>query len=256
MEQNKFSKFWGSSLVVLATLALSGCASADIKAENQDPFEGYNRAMFAVNDAVDTVLIEPAARGYRAVVPHPVREGVGNFLDNLRSPTNVANHFLQGDIGGAAEATARFAINSTIGIVGFFDVAEEAGLKARPEDFGQTLGVWGFDEGAYLVLPLIGPSSVRDGIGLAVDSYADPLRNYLHNTDRDGWQYARWAAVGINDREAMLDALEDLQKHSLDYYAALRSAYLQHRDALVKDQESDRHMMAPSIPDYSAGEQD
>ena len=266
MKKMKFSTLLGASLIVMASLALSGCASTQAgkasgktqaaQAENQDPFEGYNRIMFSMNDAVDTVLMEPIARGYRAAVPHPVRTGVSNFLDNLRGPVKVGNLFLQGDLGGAAEGTARFAINSTVGVAGVFDVAKEADLKNRDEDFGQTLGVWGFDHGAYVVLPIIGPSSVRDGIGLAVDSYADPLRIYLRNIDENGWEYGRMAAVAIDDRESLLDTLEDLQKHSLDYYAAVRSAYYQHREAAVKNQESGRLMMAPAIPDYSAGEQD
>jgi phospholipid-binding lipoprotein MlaA len=124
-------------------------------------------------------------------------------------------------------------VNSTVGAAGVFDVAASNGYKYNPADFGQTLGKWGVGHGAYLVVPLLGPSSLRDGTGLLVDSFGDPLTIYLHNIHEDGWTYARWGATFISSREELLDAVADLRKNSFDYYAAVRSAYFQHRQALL-----------------------
>ena len=240
--------FLRTGMAVLMCLSLSACASSRQDAsEVYDPLESVNRATFAVNDAFDRALLKPVARGYRAVVPKPARTGVRNFLRNLRSPVNIANQVLQGDVEGAASDFTRMAINSTIGFGGLIDVAEDFGLPYEQEDFGQTLGVWGLDHGPYLVLPIIGPSSVRDTVGLVVDSYADPLRLYLYNTNQEEWHYVRLGATAIDRREELLEVLDELQKSSFDYYAAMRSTYVQHRDALVRDGSSD---MSASIPDY------
>ncbi|MCB1556349.1 MAG: VacJ family lipoprotein [Alphaproteobacteria bacterium] len=212
-----------------------------------DPLEDVNRVTFAVNDAVDKALIEPVARGYRAAVPTPARKGVRNFLRNLHSPINIANQLLQGDLEGAGNDTVRFAANTFVGVGGLFDVAGHEGFEYEQEDFGQTLATWGVGHGPYLVLPVLGPSSFRDGTGLLVDSYADPIRLYLFNTDREEWYYARAGVSGLDSREELLDVLDDLQRNSFDYYAALRSVYAQRRAALVRDEAS-----GASIPDYDA----
>jgi phospholipid-binding lipoprotein MlaA len=219
--------------------------------EVSDPLEGLNRATFGFNNFLDRILIEPVARGYHAIVPGPVRTGMRNFLRNLRSPVNAANQILQGDIEGGASDVARFAVNTTVGIAGLFDIADNMGLHYEYEDFGQTLGTWGIGQGPYLVLPILGPSTVRDTVGLAVDTYADPLRIYLYNTDNEGWQYARVIMTAIDTREQLLDVIDDLRKNSFDYYAATRSTYAQHREALLRDQAGDA-AAAPSvaIPDY------
>lgn len=233
-------------------VALSGCASNNQMAADgdiYDPMESMNRTVFDVNDALDQALLEPVAKGYRAVTPQLVRDGVRNFLRNLRTPVNLANQILQGDVEGAASDMSRFVINTSIGIGGVFDVAADTGLKYEQEDFGQTLAVWGIDHGPYLVLPLIGPSSVRDATGLAVDTLADPVRLYLYNTDNEEWYYARSGATALSQRESLIDALDDLRKNSFDYYAALRSAYMQKREAMVHDENPDE-VAAPSIPDY------
>ncbi len=247
------TKFTRVMMAAALALSLGACSttnntSADAS-EVYDPMEGYNRAMFAFNDAVDTVFLEPVAMGYRFIAPKPVRIGVRNFLRNLKSPMQVVNQTLQGDLGGAGADVARFAVNSTAGVLGLIDVGAMIGLPYEPEDFGQTLGVWGLGHGPYVVLPIMGPSSLRDATGLLVDSYADPLRLYLYNTDQEEWHYARLGLTAISTREELLDLLDDLQKNSFDYYAALRSTYIQRRDALVHDQDPEL-ATSPAIPDF------
>ncbi|MCM2343144.1 MAG: VacJ family lipoprotein [Alphaproteobacteria bacterium] len=248
----KFSKFMIMAAMALSLGACSTTPSSEADlGEVYDPMEGFNRGMFAFNDAIDTIVFEPVAMGYRFIAPQPVRTGVRNFLRNLKSPTQIANQTLQGDLGGAANDVGRFVVNSTVGVLGFVDVAAMMGLPYEQEDFGQTLGVWGIGHGPYLVLPLMGPSSLRDASGLLVDGYADPLRIYLYNTNQEEWHYARIAATAISTREELLDVLDDLQKNSFDYYAAMRSAYVQRREALVHDKDPET-AAAPAIPDFDS----
>lgn len=233
-------------------LSLAACSTVRTEAdagEVYDPAEGFNRAVFAFNDAVDTIFLEPVAMGYRFVAPQPVRTGVRNFLRNLKSPMQVVNQTLQGDLNGAGSDVGRFVINSTVGVLGLVDVAAMVGLPYEQEDFGQTLAVWGVGHGPYMILPILGPSSMRDATGLMVDSYADPLRLYLYNTHQEEWHYARLGLTAISTREELLDLLDDLQKNSFDYYAALRSTYIQRRAALVMDQDPEL-ASSPAIPDY------
>lgn len=248
---NHITKFSKLCLAATMALALSACSTtrSDAEAEIYDPAEGFNRAVFAFNDAVDTVLLEPVARGYRFITPQPVRTGVRNFLRNLKSPMQVVNQTLQGDLSGGANDVGRFVVNSTVGVLGLVDVAAMMGMPYEQEDFGQTLGVWGVGHGAYMVLPIFGPSSVRDATGMMVDSYADPLRLYLYNTHQEEWHYARIGLTAVSTREELLDMLDDLQKNSFDMYASLRSIYAQRRAALVNDQNPER-AASPSIPDY------
>lgn len=231
-----------------ACLLLTACASNQDTSEIADPVEGLNRGIFAFNNGVDTVLLKPVAKGYRAVVPQPARTGVRNFLHNLKSPAYIANDALQGDLSGVGTQTARALINTTIGIGGLFDVADSMGLKHQPEDFGQTMASWGVGHGAYFVMPVLGPGSVRDHLGMAVDSYADPLRLWLYNTNREEWHYARLGLIAVDTREELLDVLDDLKKNSIDYYAAVRSSYAQRREALVRDEDPSSGVA--DIPDY------
>jgi phospholipid-binding lipoprotein MlaA len=224
-------------------------AAADDASDVYDPLESLNRGTFAINDIMDRIVMRPIAKGYRAVVPKPVRTGVRNFLRNLKSPVNAANQLLQGDVHGFATDVSRAAINTTIGIGGLIDVAKDTGLPYEQEDFGQTLAVWGVDSGPYLVLPILGPSNFRDTVGFAVDVYADPLRIYLDNTDQEAWNWVRAGATAVDRREELLDTLDDLRKNSLDYYAALRSAYVQRRNALIHDEDPDKSQSV-AIPDY------
>lgn len=223
---------------VFLLTATAGCTSAKNELQSStvnDPLEPFNRGMFAFNNALDRALIEPAARVYAFLTPDFFRTGVQNFMRNLRTPLIVANNVLQGDIKGAGVASARFVINTVGGIGGLVDVAGANGLPFEPEDFGQTLAVWGFGEGFYLVLPVIGPSNLRDGVGLAVETYADPVRLYAFNRDEEWIYYTRGAVEAIDNRARMLTVVRDMRRNSLDYYAAVRSAYTQKRRALVRD---------------------
>lgn len=244
-------------LAACAGFLLAGCSTigeghqANGSLEIHDPFESTNRAVFAFNDVVSDAVVHPVVKGYRAVVPKPARSGVRNFLRNLKSPVILANQLLQGDVDGAENAFVRGVVNTLVGLGGLFDVASKEGIKYEQEDFGQTLGVWGVDHGPYLVVPFIGPSSLRDYTGYAVDSFADPLRWYLHNVDHDGLYYAKLGADYLDLRESLMDVLEDLEASSIDYYAAIRSTYYQRRDALVKDQASDVSQSPIDSPEYN-----
>lgn len=232
MARITFSKFSYVVLAGFAALALSGCSTKST--DPSDPLEGMNRATFAVNDAVDQAVLRPVSKGYRFAVPEPARHGIRNVLRNLRSPVNLANEVLQGDAAGAENVIVRASVNTFIGLGGLIDVAGMEGYRYRSADFGQTLGVWGVGSGAYIVLPLIGPSSARDGFGMLVDGFMDPLRWYLFNTGHGEIYYARLAVAAIDTREELLTMLDDLRRNSFDYYAATRSAYLQRRDAMVR----------------------
>lgn len=232
-----------TALVIGASLMIAACANTNNEytqsGETQisDPLEEANRAIFAFNDVVNDAVIHPIVDGYRYVVPKPARSGVRNFLRNLKSPVNFANQLLQGDVDGAGNVFVRTAVNTLVGIGGVFDVAGYEGLKYEQEDFGQTLAVWGVDHGPYLVVPFLGPSSLRDYAGYMVDSVADPLRWYLFNIDEEGWYYAKLGVDYLDLRESLVDVLRDLEASSIDYYAAVRSTYYQRRDALVKDEK-------------------
>lgn len=225
------------ALLVSTSLFLTGCAGTG--SDPADPLEGLNRATFKFNDAVDTAVLEPTARAYKAVVPQPARTGIRNVLTNLKSPTVIANNLLQGDVTGAADATTRLVANSLLGLGGLVDIAAMGGVKREEEDFGQTLGVWGVGAGPYIVLPFMGPSNVRDTAGIVVDNYTDPLNLYLDNTDQDGWMIARVGVATIDKREELLNVLADLKKNSVDYYTAMKSSYSQRREALIRDNKED-----------------
>jgi phospholipid-binding lipoprotein MlaA len=250
----------GLMMVLAGFIVLPGCAAigghsgADEpvyvgELEIDDSFENTNRAVFSFNTAVDDAVIHPVVKGYRAVVPDPAREGLRNVLRTLKSPVTFGNQVLQGDVEGATNVVMRTVINVFVGLGGVFDVAGSEGIPYEAEDFGQTLAVWGVDHGPYLVVPFLGPSSVRDYAGYAVDGFADPLRWYLFNIDEDGLYYTKVALDYLDLRESLVDVLEDLQTSSIDYYAATRSIYYQRRQALVEDR-SDSAGDAPEIPNY------
>lgn len=216
---------------LLLTLS-TGAIAQDIN----DPLEPVNRAIFGFNNVVDKVILDPAVIAYRAAVPKPARTGLKNFLHNLKSPIFFANNILQGDIDGAATTLQRTLINTFVGFGGIFDFAAAEGIQPNTEDFGQTLAVWGVGDGAYLVLPILGPSNVRDLGGRIVDGYADPIDNYLDNIDEDEWRYAKAAAEGFVAKNEVFDLQQDIKRHSSDYYAAVRSAASQARASAIKDQ--------------------
>lgn len=246
----RFSKFLQISVCCLGLAACASSSSSEYTEDGiYDPFESYNRGVFAVNDALDQAILKPVATGYKKAVPEPVRDGAHNFLVNLRAPVNLANELLQGDLDGAGKTVTRTLINTTVGVGGLFDVAGHEGMEYEHEDFGQTLAVWGVDHGPYVVIPLMGPSSFRDATGLLVDSLADPLRIYLFNVEKEGWHYARVGMTALDTRTELLGSLEDLRKNSYDYYAAMRSSYYQYREAMVNDHDADKYE-SPEIPDY------
>lgn len=241
---------FGIMLAALLCISVSACSSTGIDGDIYDPMEGMNRTTLKINEAVDKGVMEPVARGYRAATPKAFRLALRNFLRNLKSPVIIGNQILQGDLEGTANSTLRMVVNTLAGFGGILDLASDGGVPYEPEDFGQTLAVWGVDHGPYLVLPVFGPSSVRDASGMLVDAYLDPVRMYLFNTDQEEWHYARIAASVVDQREELLDVIDDLRRNSFDYYAALRSTYIQRRQALVNDQNPDSVSSAPAIPDY------
>lgn len=215
-------------LTALLGLMLSGCAST----ANNDPLEGINRGIYKFNDVADKAVIKPVAGAYKAVLPTPVRSGVNNFFGNLSTFVSVINDLLQFKFDKAAEGAGRFVINTTFGIAGLIDVASMDGIEKRKEDFGQTLGHWGVGSGPYLVLPFLGPSSIRDTAGLVVDSAAfDPLGYVDDPATRNSA-----VALRILDRRAQLLPGSDLlDEAALDPYAFMRDAYNQRRQSQIYD---------------------
>lgn len=241
------------SIILLAVMS-AGCATRPPASQPEalahykeinDPLEPTNRVIHGFNQGLQKVLLKPIARGYIAVVPPPARKGIGNALFNLRGPIIFANDVLQGESKRAGQTLARFVINSTLGIAGLFDVAKSLGIERHDEDFGQTLAVWGAGEGPYLELPLFGPSNVRDGIGLGVDIVLDPFFWILRSQNLNYVNYIRRGAEGIDLLATNLDEIEDLERSSLDYYAALRSAYRQDRASEIRNGAEELE-----VPDY------
>ena len=214
-------------LAIVALALLGGCATTG----NRDPAEGVNRAVFAFNEGLDTVLIRPVAKGYDTIMPAFVRSGVSNFFGNIADIFIAVNNLLQGKPADAATDAGRFLVNSTFGILGVFDVASDAGLEKHDEDFGQTLGRWGVGTGAYVVLPVFGPRDVRDALGLVVDVNVDPLGHVNRIPVRNTLSGLRL----ISDRASLLPADKVIQEAALDKYSYLRDAYLQRRRNLVFD---------------------
>lgn len=216
-------------MLFFGVLSLGGCASGP---NPKDPLEPWNRSMYEFNEVLDKAALKPVAKGYRTVVPPPVRGGVTNFFSNFRDVTVAVNNLLQLKIGNALSDVGRVVLNSTVGLFGVFDVATPLGLEKHNEDFGQTLGYWGVASGPYLVLPLLGPSTVRDSVGLVGDYFTDP-EFYLFDSDALGW--AVFGTRIVNLRANLLEAEEVFEQAAVDRYAFLRDAYLQRRLNLIHD---------------------
>ena len=226
----------------LLLLALAGCAtppadSAERAAfeQNNDPLEPLNRKIFDVNQFVDRILLKPVAKVYIAIVPEEGRDALRRALDNMKEPVVVINNVLQGEPDRAGIAAGRFTINTTFGIAGLFDIAAKWGLDKQNGDFGQTLFVWGFPQGPYLILPVLGPSNPRDGIGLGIDAYLDPFNLLATSKALDQIQITRFVLGGVDERARVIDVLDDLEKNSLDFYAQLRSLVQQRRAAELRN---------------------
>jgi phospholipid-binding lipoprotein MlaA len=216
-----------------ALLGLQGCASvaADMDNGPSDPLEGLNRAVYRFNEGLDKAVIKPLAEGYQAIAPAPLNRGITNIFSNLDDLASAANNLLQFKLGRAASDVGRVAVNTTIGMAGFFDVASNMDMPRYGEDFGQTLGTWGFEPGAFIVLPVLGPTTVRDGVGLVADWYMDPITYIDHDV-------VRWSIRGleiVDKRADLLGASRVLEQAALDPYAFMRDAYLQHRRSQVYD---------------------
>jgi len=222
-------------LLACAALAvLSGCAT--VSAENNgDPWEQTNRSIFAFNMAADRYAIKPAAQAYRWALPAVVRDRIRGIVNNLTEPLVFANDVLQLRARSAGITLSRFLINSTIGLAGMFDVAQDQGLARQSGDFGQTLYRWGMDSGPYLVLPFFGPSNLRDAFGLGVDLYGNPI-NYVGDVNDWGWiTFGIGVVRAIDLRAENIESLDALQTNSLDFYATLRSVSQQRRRAQLQD---------------------
>lgn len=232
------------ALFCLTVITLCGCASAPTQDgmadpanetsqyDDRDPLEAVNRAVYSFNDKLDRYVMKPVAKGYRFVTPSFVRTGVANFFSNLYDPANMVHNILQGKFAEGTSDLGRFLLNSTIGVLGLFDVASEFGLEKHDEDLGQTLGVWGVGEGPYLVLPVLGPSTLRDGVGRVPDQYLYP-QTYLEQRSTAG---KLLLVEAISRREQLLDASDILdQAAGEDPYSFVREAFRQRRQNLIYD---------------------
>ena len=241
----KMPASWKRLGVRLACLALTlsliqGCATGT---DPRDPFEPFNRGVYNFNEGVDRAILQPVARGYRAVLPQFIRSSVSNFFSNINDIVVALNNLLQGKFVAAYTDIGRVAINSTIGLLGLFDVASDAGIEKHDEDFGQTLGRWGFADGPFIMLPLLGPSTGRDTVGRVGDYFSDPL-TYVDPTHN---RYQLFGTRIVNRRAELLDASTVLQTAALDPYEFVRDAYLQRRRHLIYDgaPPADRDFLDP-----------
>ncbi|PZO51478.1 MAG: VacJ family lipoprotein [Alphaproteobacteria bacterium] len=219
--------------------------AATATTEQSDPWEGFNRNLFALHEGVDEAVVEPVARGYRAVTPGVFRQGVRNVLRNLRGPVIFANDVLQGEFNRAGTTAGRFVINSTVGVVGVFDPATPMGLERHDEDFGQTLAVWGVDSGPYIFIPLMGPSTVRDTFGRVVDAAFDPL-NWIDGDEVDDVRIARTVFTALSAREQVLETVDDIRRDSLDPYVTIRTSYGLLRESAIQNGPAD----VQDLPDF------
>ena len=228
-------------VIILAALVCVLCVACASQPSNPDgskperspadPWEPLNRSIHMFNGGLDKVTLKPVAKGYQIVVPRIIRLGVSNFSRNLRSPLHIINNFLQGKIGSGFRQTGRFVMNTTFGIGGLMDVATDAGINVEIEDFGQTLAVWGVPDGPFVVVPFLGPQTLRDAIMIPLNFLADPLWHYNNSSVRDKIYLVR----AIDLRASLLSAEELLLKDAYDPYIRIREAYLQRRKYLIND---------------------
>jgi phospholipid-binding lipoprotein MlaA len=243
-------------LAFLTGSVISGCATTGSKSgpgatsattddETQDPFEPFNRAMFGFNEKFDQWLLKPAAQGYTWILPGVVRQGIGNFFSNLLQPRVMVNDLLQGKVAQSGRDTGRFLINSTVGLLGFVDVATNVGLDPADEDWGQTFAVWGMGEGPYFVWPIIGPRSLLDTVGFGFDWLSNPI-TYIPNKTVE---WSLWGIDIVDMRSRLLpsDAVIE-QAAGEDKYVFIREAYRQRRRNLVYDGNPPKPMFFDEDP--------
>ena len=225
----KFINMFG----VILTLAMTGCASTEYVENERDPWQGFNRTVYGFNDTLDQALLKPTARGYQAIAPDFVESGVRNFFSNINDVSVAVNNLLQGKVENAFSDVGRVLINTTVGLLGLFDVASDMGLQKHNEDFGQTLAAWGVDSGPYLMLPFFGPSTLRDSTSVPVDNF---LLNPINHIDMEKSDRMYVMAVDVVSVRAELLSLEKtVDEISTDKYSFIREAYLDRRNYLVHD---------------------
>ena len=214
---------------------VSGCASS--KVDGETALDRYNRAMFSFNNKVDKFVVRPIAKGYRTVTNKYIRKRVSNFFNNIEEPVSAVNHVLQGEFSSSSNNLGRFVVNSTLGVVGLFDVATSIGLEKDKTGFDETMATWCIPDGPFVVLPIVGPSTPRSALGFAVDGYSSPSYWVAHEAGDSDAMTAYYIASGVKYVNLMaenLTFLESLEKDSLDYYEAVKSAYMQNRSKYIK----------------------
>ncbi len=225
----------------LGAVVVSGCET--VGNTTSDPFEDVNREIFDFNNELDNAVFEPVAEAYVEHVPDTIRTAILNSLRHLKLPVIFANNVLQGDVNGAGKTLSRLVTNTIIGFGGMVDTAAKTGLPFRDEDFGQTLAVWGVGDGPYLIIPVLGPMHMRDGAGKLADSYINPLGEI----DNTAYEWTHRAVDAVDTRAGLLHTLDDLERTSLDYYAAIRSLYRQKRRDDILNGENDAPVPVPNI---------
>jgi len=252
MNSKKFkSTLLGGCLAIAFAGLLGGCTTPPgedpknvVYNEVQDPLEPLNRYFFDVNQAIDALALKPVAHIYRDALPEGVKDSVSNFFSNLSQPIYFLNNIAQGDLDGAGDNMGSFFTNTFLGFGGLFDIAQ---LDTDKEDMGQTFAVWGIPEGPYLVLPILGPNSSREAVGLVGDHFADPINIVAHHNDVDNVPLIRALGTGVDARARAIEPLDEIEKNSIDFYAAIRSLYRQNRKSEILDGDT---ALTP-LPDIS-----
>jgi phospholipid-binding lipoprotein MlaA len=237
---------------LLLLIVLAGCATppadpdglADFKQTN-DPLEPTNRVFYAINNGLDTVILKPASEAYKFVLPEPVRNGIHNILDNLGTPVQLSNDMLEGKPRRAGDTTMRFLINTTVGVLGFFDVAKDWGYPDHDADFGMTMAGWGVGSGPYLYLPVLGPSDPRDFAGFGVDIAMNPFTWVGKGAAVSDLGYGKWAVSALDARSRLGNDIDSVKKTALDPYATFRSLYRQHRQSQIDEMNNDHRATVP-----------
>lgn len=231
-----------SGLIVAALLTPAAGSAAD--QQNIDPLEPVNRKIYAFNDGLDRYLLRPVGKGYNAVLPQPVRNGVGNFFDNWTYPVTIVNGFLQGKMGQGTEDLVRFVFNSTFGVLGFFDAASAAGMEKHDEDFGLTFARWGVPQGPYIVIPVLGPATARSGVGILANVQVNPVVQLSNSSVRD-----KLLILWFIESRAALIGPDEVIQDAFDPYLFLRDAYLQNR-AYLRGEGTDAEFFEEDFEDF------
>ena len=245
-----FTLLLQTSSAIAGTTGSEELKGSSSQSSAEECFESFSRAIFSFNHGLDTAIFEPVAKGYRAL-PVPIRNGTGNVINNLRSLLTLSNNILQGEFRMAGNTAGRFVINSTVGILGIWDPAANAfGLEAQgKEDFGQTIGVWGSNSGCYFVLPILGPTTARDAVGMVGNLFLDPIYHVTHNSEihnglvgNDNYSehnYYYYRGTGAVDfRSKNIESFDSLEKNAIDLYATVKSLYLQERNKKIANSQS------------------